>query len=355
MSLFSIGLSGLNTAQNALTTTSHNFANAATEGYSRQNTIVASAGGQYTSQGFFGMGSNTTTVTRVYDQFLTGQLRGAQSASSALSTYADQIGQIDNLLADQKGGLAPLMQKFFSAVQAVADTPADPAARQGMLSAGQALVGQVRSASNYFKQLQSGVNEQIGTTVDQINSYTKQISNFNGEIAKLKALSGGQPPNDLLDQRDQAVSELTKLVGAKVVVQDGGTYNVFIGNGQPLVMGNESYDLKAAPSAADPGRTVVAYTIPGGGLRESESGTITGGTLGGLLQFRSESLDSAQNAIGRLSLAIGQAFNDQHKLGMDMNGSIGTDMFTLGTATTLANANNTGGALAQTTITNASR
>ncbi|CAG9184908.1 flagellar hook-associated protein FlgK [Cupriavidus pinatubonensis] len=354
MSLFSIGLSGLNTAQNALTTTSHNFANAATEGYSRQNTIVASAGGQYTSQGFFGMGSNTTTVARVYDQFLTGQLRGAQSASSALSTYSDQIGQIDNLLADQKGGLAPLMQKFFSAVQAVADTPADPAARQGMLSAGQALVGQVRSASNYFKQLQAGVNEQLGTAVDQINSYTKQISNLNGQIAKLKALSGGQPPNDLLDQRDQAVSELTKLVGAKVVVQDGGTYNVFIGNGQPLVMGNESYDLKAVASAADPGRTVVAYTVPGGGLRESESGAITGGSLGGLLQFRSETLDSAQNSIGRLSLAIGQAFNDQHKLGMDMNGDIGTDMFKLGSATTLSNANNTSSAIAQATVTDAS-
>lgn len=354
MSLFSIGLSGLNTAQNALTTTSHNFANAATEGYTRQNTIVASAGGQYTSQGFFGMGSNTTSVTRVYDQFLTGQLRGAQSASSALSTYSDQISQIDNLLADQKGGLAPLMQKFFASVQAVADTPADPAARQGMLSAGQALVGQVRSASNYFKQLQSGVNEQIGTAVGQINSYTRQIANLNGEIVKLKALSGGQPPNDLLDQRDQAVAELTKLVGAKVVVQDGGTYNVFVGNGQPLVMGNESYDMKAIPSSADASRTVVAYSIPGGGVREIESGAITGGSLGGLLQFRSETLDSAQNAIGRLSLAIGQAFNDQHKLGMDLNGAVGTDMFTLGTATTLANDNNTGGALAQTTVTDAS-
>lgn len=354
MSLFSIGLSGLNTAQNALTTTSHNFANAATEGYSRQNTIVASAGGQYTSQGFFGMGSNTTTVARVYDQFLTGQLRGAQSASSALSTYSDQISQIDNLLADQKGGLAPLMQKFFATVQAVADTPADPAARQGMLSAGQALVGQVRSASNYFKQLQSGVNEQVGTAVDQVNGYTKQIADLNSQIVKLKALSGGQPPNDLLDQRDQAVSELAKLVGAKVVVQDGGTYNVFVGNGQPLVMGSESYDMKAIPSAADPSRTVVGYSIPGGSVREAEGGTITGGSLGGLLQFRSETLDSAQNAIGRLSLAIGQAFNDQHKLGMDMNGGIGTDMFKLGTAITIANANNTGGALVQTTIANAS-
>ncbi|MFJ4293240.1 flagellar hook-associated protein FlgK [Cupriavidus sp. NPDC089707] len=349
MSLFSIGLSGLNTAQNALTTTSHNFANSATEGYSRQNTIVASAGGQYTSQGFYGYGANATTVIRVYDEFLTGQLRGATSASASLAAYSDQIAQIDNLLADQKGGLAPLMQKFFAAVQAVADTPADPAARQGMLSAGEALVGQVRSASNYFKQLQSGVNEQVGTAVTQVNAYTKQIANLNEEITRMKAASGGQPPNDLLDQRDQAVAELTKLVGAKVVVQDSGTYNVFVGNGQPLVMGNDSYDLKAVASAADPNRTVVAYTLPNGSVYESEAGAITGGSLGGLLQFRTETLDAAQSAIGRLSLAIGQSFNEQHKLGMDLNGAIGTDMFKLGTATVLPNANNT----ANTTVATA--
>lgn len=355
MSLFSIGLSGLNTAQNALTTTSHNFANSATEGYSRQNTIVASAGGQYTSQGFYGYGSNTTTVIRVYDEFLTGQLRGATSASASLATYSDQIAQIDNLLADQKGGLAPLMQKFFAAVQAVADTPADPAARQGMLSAGQALVGQVRSASNYFSQLQSGVNDQIGTAVTQVNAYTKQIANLNEEITRLKAASGGQPPNDLLDQRDQAVAELTKLVGAKVVVQDGGTYNIFVGNGQPLVMGKESYDLKAVASAADPHRTVVAYTLPTGSVYESEPGAITGGSLGGLLQFRTETLDAAQSAVGRLSLAIGESFNAQHKLGTDMNGAIGTDMFKLGTATVLANANNIAiTTVATATINNAS-
>ncbi|MCY1205283.1 flagellar hook-associated protein FlgK [compost metagenome] len=233
------------------------------------------------------------------------------------------------------------MQKFFAAVQAVADTPADPAARQGMLSAGQALVGQVRSASNYFKQLQAGVNEQVGTAVTQVNAYTKQIANLNQEITRLKAASGGQPPNDLLDQRDQAVAELTKLVGAKVVVQDGGTYNVFVGNGQPLVMGNDAYALKAVASAADPNRTVVAYTLPNGNVFESEPGAITGGSLGGLLQFRTESLDAAQSAIGRLSLAIGQSFNAQHKLGIDLNGAIGTDMFALGGATAIPNANNT--------------
>ncbi len=354
MSLFNIGLSGLNVAQNGLTTVGHNFSNAATTGYSRQNTIIASAGGLNTSSGFYGQGSNTVSVQRVYDSFLTGQLRGATSASYDLSTYSDQISQIDNLLADQKGGLAPLMQKFFAAVQSVSDTPADPATRQGMISAAQALAGQIKSSSDYFKQMQSGINTQLTSSVTQVNDYTKQIANLNQEITRMTAASGGQPPNDLLDQRDQAVAKLTELVGAKVVVQDGGTYNVFVGNGQPLVMGSDSYDIKAVPSSADPSRTTIAYTLPNGNVVESEEGAVTGGSIGGLMRFRSETLDGAQNAIGRLSLAIGQTFNDQHKLGIDLNGAIGTDVFSLGSPTVYSNAKNTSGAIATAAITNSS-
>ena len=354
MSLYSIGLSGLNTAQNALTTISHNMSNEATEGYTRQNTIIASANGQYTGQGFFGQGSNTTTVMRIYDQFLTGQLRGAQATSASLSTYAQQIAQIDNLLADQKGGIAPLMQKLFATVQGVADTPADPAARQAMLSSGQALVGQVRASASFFQQLQAGVNEQIGTAVTQVNAYARQIASLNKQIITLKGASGGQPPNDLLDQRDQAVAQLNSLIGAKVVVQDSGTYNITIGNGQPLVMGEDAYALKAVASAADPTRTTVAYTMPNGTLVEAEDGALKGGSLGGLMQYRTETLDTAQNAVGRLSLALGQAFNDQHRLGLDLKGQPGGDVFTLGYPLTLSNANNTGTALATTTITNTS-
>jgi len=355
MSLFNIGLSGLNVAQNALTTVGHNFSNAATPGYTRQNTIIASAGGQYTGSGFYGQGSNTLTVQRVYDSFLTGQLRGATSASSDLATYADQISQIDNLLADQKGGLAPLMQKFFAAVQTVSNTPADAAARQGLLSSAQALAGQMKSSSDYFKQLQDGLNTQIKSTVTQVNDYTKEIAKLNGEISRMTAASGGQAPNDLLDQRDQAVAKLTELVGAKVVIQDGNTYNVVVGNGQPLVLGTDSYDIKAIPSASDPSRIVIGYTVPGSnGTYEAEEGSITGGSLGGFLRFRTDSLDAAQNAIGRLSLAIGQKFNDQHKLGIDLNGAIGTDLFALGKAQVFANAKNTSGAIVQATITNTS-
>jgi len=353
MSLFNIGLSGLNVAQNALTTTGHNFSNAATAGYTRQNTIIASAGGMYTSAGFYGQGSNTLSVQRVYDSFLTGQLRGATSASYELSTYSDQISQIDNLLADQKGGLAPLMQKFFAAVQSVSDTPADPATRQGMIAAAQALAGQIKSSSDYFKQLQSGINTQITSSVTQVNDYAKQIANLNTEITRMTAASGGHAPNDLLDQRDQAVAKLTELVGAKVVMQDGGTYNVFIGNGQPIVMGGDSYDIKAVTSAADPSRTTIAYTLPNGSSVEAEDGAITGGSIGGLMRFRSESLDGAQSAIGRLSLAIGETFNAQHKLGIDLNGAVGGDVFQLGSATVYANGRNTSGAVATATITKA--
>lgn len=353
MSLFNIGLSGLNVAQNALSTVGHNFANAATDGYTRQNTIIASAGGQMRGSGFYGQGSNTLSVQRVYDAFLTNQLRGASAASAQLATYSDQISQIDDLLADQKGGLAPLMQNFFKSVQAVSDTPADPAARQGMLSAAQALAGQIKSSSDYFKQLQDGVNQQITTTVDQVNVYTQQIAKLNTEITRMTAQSGGQPPNDLLDQRDQAVAQLSQMLGVKVVVQDGGTsYNVLTGNGQPLVLGSDSYNLKAVTSEADGSRTTVAFTLPNGSVAEADESDLNGGSLGGLLKFRSETLDSAQNAIGRISLALGQTFNDQHKLGIDLNGDIGTDMFALGGATVFGNRANTGTASASAQITN---
>ncbi|TWG84088.1 flagellar hook-associated protein 1 FlgK [Cupriavidus gilardii J11] len=342
MSLFNIGLSGLNTAQNALTTVGHNMSNAATTGYTRQNTIIASAGGISTGVGFFGQGSNTTTVMRVYDQFLTGQLRGAESASAELAAYADQIAGIDTLLADQKGGISPLMQKFFAAVQAVADKPGDTAVRQGMLNAAESLAGQMRAAATYFQQQQEGINDQLKSSVTQINAYARQIASLNSEIVRAQGSSGGQPANDLLDQRDQLVSELNKLVGAKVVVQDSGTYNVFIGNGQPLVVGASSYDLKAVQSEADSSRIAIAYTLPDGSAIEMEDSIFHGGTIGGLMKYRSESLDGAQNAIGRIALTLTQTFNEQHRLGMDLNGAIGEDLFAVGSPVVIGNRSNTG-------------
>ncbi|MGY8525695.1 flagellar hook-associated protein FlgK [Paracidovorax citrulli] len=342
MSLFNIGLSGLNTAQNALTTVGHNLSNAATPGYTRQNTIISSAGGQHTSQGFFGQGSVTTTVRRVYDEFLTGQLRDAETASAELGAYYDQISQIDSLLADEKGGIAPLMQKFFAAVQGVADKPGDTAVRQNMLNAAESLVGQLRASAAHFQQQQEGINAELKSSVSQINAYSAEIASLNAQIQRASATAGGQPPNDLMDQRDRMVAELNQIAGVKVVQQNGGSYNVFVGNGQPLVVGSSAYELKAVNSAADPTRTAIAYTLPNGTEIEMEDKVFNGGALGGMMKFRSETLDAAQSSIGRISLAIGQTFNEQHRLGMDLKGAIGGDMFGMGGPAVFGNDNNSG-------------
>ncbi|NMM08565.1 flagellar hook-associated protein FlgK [Polaromonas sp.] len=342
-SMFFTGLSGLNAAQAALVTTGHNTANVNTAGYSRQSAQIASSGGVYSpSVGFFGSGAKVVDVTRSYDQYLTSQLNQAQSANQSLTTYYTQISQIDNLLADKAAGLAPQLQTLFTHVQAVANTPADPSARQQLISSGQAVSNQFRSMDQYLTRLNANVNEQISGSVDQINTYAQQISSLNKQVAMLSNAAGGQAPNDLLDQRDQLVSDLGKLVGTKLVVQDGGQYNVFIGNGQTLVLGDKATVLAAVSSSSDPGRTTVAAVNAAGKAVELQSSMVSGGTLGGLMQFRNETLATAQNSLGRIAIALADSFNAQQKLGVDLKGVLGSDFFSQATPGVLSNSRNTG-------------
>ncbi|MFI5445988.1 flagellar hook-associated protein FlgK [Polaromonas sp. UC242_47] len=342
-SMFYTGLSGLNAAQAALVTTGHNTANVYTAGYSRQSVQISSAGGVYSpSVGFFGSGAKVTDVTRNYDQYLASQLNQAQSLNHSLNTYYTQISQVDNLLANQKTGLAVQMQSLFTGVQAVANTPADPAARQQLISSAQALANQFRSMDEYLVGLNASVNEQVTGTVEQINTYAQQIANLNKQVAMLSNASGGQAPNDLLDQRDQLVNELGKLVGTKLVVQDGGQYNVFIGNGQTLVLGDKANKLAAVNSASDPSHTAIATINAAGQSVELQEGVLSGGSLGGLLQFRSETLTNAQNSLGRIAIAMADAFNAQQSLGMDLNGALGDDFFTQASPGLISNSRNQG-------------
>lgn len=342
-SMFYTGLSGLNVAQAALVTTGHNTANVNTPGYSRQSAQTASASGVYmVGVGFFGSGAKVVDVSRSYDQYLASQLNQAQSANQALSTYFTQISQLDNLLANQQAGLAPQLQTLFTHVQAVASTPADPAARQQLISSSQALANQFRTMDQYLSSLNASVNEQIAGSVDQINTYAEQIASLNKQVAMLTNGTGGQAPNDLMDQRDQLVTELGKLVGTKLVVQDGGQYNVFIGNGQTLVLGDKATRLAAVSAASDPGRTTLAVVNSAGNTVELQESVISGGSLGGLLQFRNETLAPSQNALGRMAIALADTFNAQQRLGVDLNGVLGEDFFSQAVPGVIANSRNTG-------------
>jgi len=342
-SMFYTGLSGLNAAQAALVTTGHNTANVNTPGYSRQSAQVASAGGTYsTGVGFFGAGVKVVDVARSYDHYLTAQLNQAQSSNQALASYYTQISQIDNLLANQQAGLAPQLQTLFTHVQALANTPADPSARQQLISSGQALANQFRTMDHYLSSLNASVNDQVAGSVEQINAYAEQIASLNKQLSMLGDGVGGQAPNDLLDQRDQLVNDLGKVVGTRLVVQDGGQYNVFIGNGQTLVLGDRATKLAAISSASDPGRTALAAVNAAGNTMELQESMITGGSLGGLLQFRTETLAATQNSLGRMAITLSDAFNAQQRLGVDLNGTAGADFFSQAAPGVISNARNTG-------------
>lgn len=342
-SMFYTGLSGLNAAQAALVTTGHNTANVNTPGYNRQSAQVTSSAGVFSpGVGYFGSGVTVAGVTRSYDQYLNSQLNQSQSLNQSLSTHYTQISQIDNLLANQTAGLAPQMQALFTSVQAVANTPADPAARQQLLSSGQALANQFRSTDQYLTGLNASVNNQISGSLEQINTYADQVALLNKQVAMLSNAAGGQAPNDLLDQRDQLVNQLGQLVGVKVVVQDGGQYNLFIGNGQTLVLGDKATKLTAVSSSADPSQIAVAVRNPAGKDVQLQDSVLTGGTLGGLLQFRNETLANSQNSLGRIAIAMADKFNAQQSLGMDLNGVLGSDFFSQASPGLLLNSKNTG-------------
>ncbi|WGI25530.1 flagellar hook-associated protein FlgK [Halomonas alkaliantarctica] len=318
MSMFSIGLSGLNAAQNALNTSSNNISNVYTPGYNRE---LAQLG-----EGRVGGGVRVNDIERQFNTYVADQLNSAKTQSSALNTYYNQVSQIDNLLADRAAGLAPLMQGFFSSLEDLASSPSDPAARQGVLGQANTLSSQFRSFDGYLQDMQGNINGQIKDEITQINNTTEQIAGLNKEIALARARTG-EAPNSLLNQRDHMVSELNERVNLRLNIQDGKTYNISLPNGQPLVTGTDSFQLEAMQADYDPQRTVVGYRDGGGNLIQLDESTITGGALGGLMTFRSETLDKTQNQIGQLAVSLSTAVNQQHKQGVDLNGDQGEDFF----------------------------
>src|SRR3954451_7238340 len=339
-SIFEIGLTGLNAAQAGLNTTGHNIANAATPGFHRQNAIQSTQQPQQTGAGFFGKGVRVDTVLRTYSQFLDNAVLQAQTQDNYLQTYQGQINQIDNLLADPNSGLSPALQSFFSAVQDVASNPASVPSRQSLLSQAQALQSRFQIFTSRLTDIRGGLNRQLVDTTSQINTTAADLAHINDQIIKSQA-SDAQPPNDLLDKRDQLISDLNKLVRTSVVKDARGTVNVFIGNGQTLVLGTQSFTLSAAASATDPANYAISYQANGTTL-PLNTASLQGGSLGALIAFRSETLDTVQNDLGRVAIVLAQTFNDQHNLGQDLNGALGQNFFNVPAAQVQSNTNNAG-------------
>lgn len=345
---FNIGLSGINAAQLGLMTTEHNITNANTPGFSRQQIVQTTNSAVATGAGFVGQGTLVSTIQRQYSAILAGQVNTAQTSVSQLTAYNTQISQIDNFIADSNAGLAPALQNFASGVQAVAANPSLASARQSLVSAAQGLTARFQSINTQLTQINAGVNSQITSTVAEINSYAKQVADINQRIIVAQS-SSAQPANDLLDQRDQVIASLNKLVGVTTTTNSDGTYNVYFGTGQQLVVGSQATTLTATASTADNSQIVVGIQT-GGATQVLPESLITGGSLAGLLNFRSQTLIPTTNEVGKLAASLALTYNAQNALGQDQlsqvagQGSFVSAFFNVPTPTVVANTANTGAA-----------
>lgn len=342
--ILGIGISGISTAQAGLLTAGHNISNVNTPGYSRQEVVQTPNIAQYSGAGYIGRGVNVAAIQRAYDSLLQAQSWHAEASLGHEQAMLDQIGRIDQLLADPAGGLSPAIDAFFRGVQDVAGNPADSAARQGLLAQAQSLASRFRQIDEQFNALRTDVSSRLASAVGLANSITSQIAQLNDRIALASARgSGTQLPNDLLDRRDALVGDLAKQIRTVVVAQDDGSYSIFLGNGQPLVLGTTANRLVLMPGAEDPRQMRMALQNKASTLI-FRTDDLAGGLVGGILEFRDRVLDTSQNALGRLANSLAAAVNEQQELGQDRSGAFGGSMFDVGAPQVLGNSGNAGGA-----------
>ncbi|OAI17583.1 flagellar hook-associated protein FlgK [Methylomonas koyamae] len=325
MDIMNSALSGLATSRRALETTSNNISNVNTEGYSRQRIELATRSEQYTGSGYIGSGVDAVNIVRSYDQFLTDQLRFSTSAFAAADTYQKLSSQVDNLLANEATGLSPVIKSFFNAVNNVANDPSSVPARQVMLAEAGSMAKQFNNLGSRFNEMGKQVNSQLDTIVGDLNNFANALAKLNDKIVSDMGRSAGkQMPNELLDQRDWLLSNIAQKVDVSVVNQADGAVSVFIGQGQPLVLGGYASSLSVQSSKTD--TTQKSILLNG----QDISPQITSGELYGNLHFRDQVLDVAQQQLGSLAMGIAIEFNAIHQSGFDLNGNPGLALFDLG-------------------------
>ncbi len=322
--LLGFSTSGLLASHRALSTVGLNIANASTPGYSRQRVELETRPPQISGNGAIGTGVIVDNVSRVYNEFLVSQVRDTTSLSRYLDKSYEYTSQVDNMLADPQGGLAPALSNFFDAINGVANNPSATASREVMLGASRSLSDRFAYLNNRFESMRDAGNKDIRAIVTEVNHIANAIAEVNKAIIRSREVSDS-PPNDLLDRRDTLVQELSKKINVRVTVQDDGRMNVFVGNGQTIVVGDVASTLDVMPNDQDPTRLEVLFVGRGGNIVITQF--LAGGELGGITKFRNEVLDQAQNELGRIAVGVAKTVNEQHHLGMDLNNKLGGNYF----------------------------
>ena len=319
--LLSIGVRAMAASYAQMQTTSHNIANSGVEGYSRQNTILATSPGQFTGVGFFGRGVDVVSVERVRDAFLVREAASARSLASMDATRRDRLQQMETVFRTGEQGIGASISQLFASMSDLASRPADGATREVVLARAQDMVLRFNEAGEQLSTLQEAVNQELQASVTMVNGLAASIAKVNDDIAVAQGL--GQAPNDLLDERDRLLSRLSEHVQVSTIAAADGTLAVFVGGGQRLVLGNAAEKLQLVPDLFDGARVAVGIT-EGASVRRLNPDALGGGGIAGLLQFQNHDLPAAQSALGQLARAVADAVNDQQMLGLNLQPPAGS-------------------------------
>ncbi|MGM9426914.1 flagellar hook-associated protein FlgK [Hydrogenophaga sp. MI9] len=340
-SALNIGNLALNANLSALQVIGHNIANANTAGYSRQNVSMVTAGYQTLGGNFYGMGVQIDSVTRSHDAYLTREAQLASAVSSADAQRLARLNQLENLFPTGENGLGAALNDMLNAWSDVSTSPTNLAARSAVLSQSEEFAARLRDTAGQVDMLASSARQQIGDTVTNINRLAKDIAKLNQQVIESQGDVG--TPNDLLDQRDSLIGELSKYVQVTTLPADDGSYSVFVAGSQPLVLGSKASSLAVKPGDPDASRPTIVFQSVSTTMDLPDSAL--GGELGGVLEFLNTDLHDVQNVMGRMALATNTLVNTQHQLGVDLRGDTGTDFFVpIADAAGLAAGSNTGNA-----------
>ncbi len=337
--LFAIGTTALQAFQNAIAVTSNNIANANTPGYSLETINFAAAPPQTDGTIQVGGGVLISGIDRAYSELTTNQLYASQSSLGQLDGLQTYTSQLDNIVGTTAGGLTTALQGYYNAWSTVASNPTSTAARQALLSAANTVAGSLQTTNGQLQQLSTSINTGLKGDVQQINSIATQIAKLNTQIVAGTAAAGGTPPNALLDQRGQLLSDLSKLVGVSTTSNSDGSINVFVGTGTTLVLAQSASALTAVGSPFNASQVEIA---PAANPTDIISSTLTGGDVGGLLDARTQVVQPAINQLGQIAGGIYSAANNQQSVGLNLGGTLGSPLFAVGSPQVSGAAGNTG-------------
>jgi flagellar hook-associated protein 1 FlgK len=324
-SLLNVGARALQANQAALQTAGNNIANVNVAGYSRQKVVLATVPGQFSSVGYVGQGVTVQSIQRNFIAFLTRQSALATATQASDATRADKLRQLEGVFEGGPQGLGASISDMMNGFSDVANAPTDMTARTVVLTRIDETAARMRAAARQLDDLQIGIAQELQQKASAVNSLAANIAAVNEQITS--AIGNGQPPNDLLDQRDQLVKELNQYVQTSSVAADDGSIGIYIAGSQQLVLGNEAAQVTIVNDDFGDSRASKLAIVRLTGPFAIDESALGGGEVSGLLRFQNTDLNEGRNLLGRLTLAITTSMNDQHKLGLDLNGNVGGDLF----------------------------